>query len=84
MTAAIVVRPTERIDMLLTIDGRRCTGCARCSYLCPDLYTMRAGTAVPLATFIPPQMLAGGAAAAKACPAKAIAILKERLLPTPS
>lgn len=70
--------------MLLTIDGRKCTGCARCSYLCPALYAMQDERAVPLATFIPPQMLTHGAAAAKACPAKAIAILKERLLPNPS
>ncbi len=70
--------------MRIAIDQEKCTGCALCSSLHPDLYAMDREKAVSTVNLVTPQLESSLYAAIKACPANAIALEEERLLLSPA
>jgi ferredoxin len=61
--------------MKAIVDQDTCTGCELCAQSCPDVYSMTdEGTAVAIASEVPPNLEDSAREAAEGCPVDAISI----------
>lgn len=65
----------EAQKMTVRVDTMICSGCETCVSVCPQVFQMREGVAVPRMAPVPSLLAEGAREAAIACPVDAIAVM---------